>query len=49
MPWKLAHHRRKPVTQTKTKTQKAGGFRYAYAIVAACIAMTCLPLSLIHI
>ena len=34
------------MTQTQTKTQKAGGFHYAYAIVAACIAMTCLPCAL---
>ena len=35
------------MTQTQTKTQKAGGFHYAYAIVAACIAMTCLPCALV--
>ena len=32
---------------TQTKTNKAGGFHYAYAIVAACIAMTCLPCALV--
>ena len=30
-----------------TKTQKTGGFHYAFAIVAACIAMTCLPCALV--
>ena len=30
-----------------TKTQSTGGFHYAYAIVAACIAMTCLPCALV--
>lgn len=32
---------------TQTKTNKADGFHYAYAIVAACIAMTCLPCALV--
>lgn len=33
---------------SETKTQSArGGFHYAYAIVASCIAMTCLPCALV--